>query len=111
MRDQDLRRRIEEALEEIKNLRENFPLPGGDWELVLELGEDDETDEGICSYYFVCHSTRCLFWLHHFDPTHDLGNSYGVTELTHIRESSPASNQASGMLNMVIDLGLQAQYW
>ena len=59
MRDPDLRRRIEEALDGIKNLKENSPwaLPADDWELALELGEDEETGEDICSYYFVHHST------------------------------------------------------
>ena len=112
MREEGLRWRIEEALEEINNLLEvSPPIRGDDWELALELGEDDETGEDICSYYFVCHSTRCLFWLQHFDPTRALGNLYDVTELTHIRETIPASNQVSGMLNIVIDLGLQAYYW
>ena len=102
MRDPDLRRRIEEALEEIKNLLETSPraLPADGWELALELGEDEETGEDICSYYFVHHSTRCLFWLHHFDPEDALGGLRGVTELTHIREFSPASDQASKMLNV-----------
>ena len=93
MRDLDLRRRIEEALGELKNLAENSPsLPVDDWELALELGQDEKTGEDICSYYFVYHSTRCLFWLHHFDPEDALGGLRGVTELTHIREFSPASN-------------------
>ena len=74
MRDPDLRQRIEEALEEIKSLREYYPpLPGDDWELPLELGEDRYSSEDICSYYFVCHSTRSLFWLHDFDPEGALG--------------------------------------
>ena len=101
MRDPDLRRRIEEALEEIKNLLETSPraLPADGWELALELGEDEETGEDICSYYFVHHSTCSLFWLHRFDPKCALGNVRGVTELAHIRESAPSSSQAPGMLN------------
>ncbi|KAF9782854.1 hypothetical protein BJ322DRAFT_179603 [Thelephora terrestris] len=89
MREPKLRQRIEEALEEMDNLmRVNFPpLPGDDWELVLELHKN------ICSYYFVRHSTRCLFWLHEFDPVRALGGLSGVTERTHIH------------------LALQAHYW
>ena len=95
MCDPSLRLRIEVALEEINKLRENLrenllPLPM-DWELALELGEDDETGEPICSYYFVCHTTRCLFWLHEFDLEYALGGLRGVTELPHIRESALVS--------------------
>ena len=102
MRDPDLRRRIQEALDGIKNLKENSPwaLPADDWELALELGEDEETGEDICSYYFVRHSACCLFWLHSFDPKRALGDLRGVTELTHIREPAPSPNQAPGMLNL-----------
>lgn len=94
MCDLNLRQQIEEALEEINELRETCPpLPVGDWELALELGEDEETGEPICSYYFVCLSTRCLFWLHDFDPESALAGLRGVTEWPHIH------------------LALQAQYW
>jgi hypothetical protein len=90
MCDPDRRRRIEEALEEINQLKVySPPLPVGDWELALELGEDEETGEPICSYYFVCLSTRCLFWLHEFDLESALADLCGVTDLTHIRESHP----------------------
>ena len=99
MREPGLRRRIEEALKEIQNLKEISLLPKGDWELVLELGTDEETGEDICSYYFVHHSTRCIFWLHHFDPTMALGHLRGVNESTHIRESV-CVNQPSEMLNV-----------
>ena len=89
MCDPDLRQEIEQSIEEINQLREvSSPLPV-DWELVLELGKDDETEERICSYYFVRHSTRCLFWLHEFDLQSVLEDLCGVTENTHIRESTP----------------------
>jgi hypothetical protein len=94
MCDSNLRQRIEEAREEINKLREDLPLPPtGDWELVLELGEDWETEEPICSYYFVCHSTRSLFWLHEFNLEGVLDNPRGVTEWTHVRESIPVSTK------------------
>jgi len=85
----DLRQEIEEALEEINRLKDIHPLIPEDWELALELGTDDETDEPICSYYFVCLSTRCLFWLHDFDLESVLLDLCGVTEKTHIRKSAP----------------------
>ena len=87
MCDPDLRQEIEQCIEDIKMLRDGIypPLPH-DWELVLELGKDEKTDEPICSYYFVCHSTRCLFWLQEFDPKSALNGPPGVTDDTHIRE-------------------------
>jgi hypothetical protein len=92
MCDPVLRRRIEKALEEMDQLKEGSPPLPDDWELVLELGEDGKTGEPICSYYFACPSTRCLFWLHEFDPESAMVDLSGVTELTHIRESSSAPN-------------------
>ena len=100
MRDPVLRQRIEEALKEINELKETFPPLPDDWELGLELGTDDETHDPICSYYFVCHSTRCLFWLHEFDPGVATGDLLGVTCWTHIREPSSVFNQVSRVLNM-----------
>jgi len=91
MRDSDLRQEINQSIEEINKLRDLAPPLPDDWELVLELGVDDETDNPICSYYFVCHSTRCLFWLHEYNPEIALGGLCGVTEKAHVRESAPAS--------------------
>ena len=95
MCDPSLRWRIEEALEEIEELKRRYPpLPAGDWELALEVGED-ETGELICSYYFVRPSTRCLFWLHEFDIKPAIAGLRGVTEHPHVRESTPPSSQLS----------------
>ena len=91
MRDPDLRLEIERSVKEISVLRDISPPLPEDLELVLELGRDNETGEHICSYYFVCHSTRCLFWLHEFDLESVLENLCGVTEKTHIREFAPIS--------------------
>ena len=91
MRDQKLRQEIEQSIEEIKKLRDFSPPLPEDWELVLELAEDDKTHNPICSYYFVCVSTRCLFWLHEFDLEGVLNGVCGVTEITHIRESPPVA--------------------
>ena len=84
----DLRQEIEQSIEEINRLRDNSPPLPRDWELALELGVDGRTGEPICSYYFVCHSARCLFWLHEFDLEGILEDLCGVTEKTHIRESA-----------------------
>ena len=92
MCDPVLRQEIEQAIEEINELKKiSPPLPDG-WELALELGNDGVTGEPICSYYFVCPSTRCVFWLHEFDLWGVLGSLCGVTKQTHIREYVAASS-------------------
>jgi len=89
MCDPDLLLKIKQYMEEINRLKEDSPPLPEDWELVLELGKDGKTGEPICSYYFVRHSTRCLFWLHEFDLEPVLDDLAGVTEKAHIRESVP----------------------
>ena len=89
MCDPDLLQKIEQYIEKINKLRRDSPPLPEDWELVLELGKDGETGDPICWYYFVCHSTRCLFWLHEFDLDPVLDDLPGVTEMSHIRESVP----------------------
>ena len=92
MCDPALRQEIEQSVQEIRKLRDNSPFLPEDWELALELGEDYETGELVCSYYFACHSTRCLFWLHELDLENVLEDLCGVTEKTHIRESALATS-------------------
>jgi len=98
MCDPGLRQKIEEAIEEIERLKDDYPDMPEDWELALELGTDEGTDEHFCSYYFVRPSTRCLFWLHHFNLNDVLLGLCGVTEKTHIRKSTP--NQAFAKLKV-----------
>jgi hypothetical protein len=89
MCDPALRQEIEQSVEEIYDLKDGFPYLPEDWELALELGRDAKTGEPICSYYFVCLSTRCLFWLHEFDLESVLVGLCGVTEKPHIRKFVP----------------------
>lgn len=72
--------------EEIENFREAIfdeildksgDMPA-EWELVLDLDDNEEPDERICYYYFVNCSNRSLFWLHKFDVTPLL---HGLTEV------------------------------
>jgi len=82
-----------EIFEEIENFREAIfgqildkagDMPA-EWELVLDLDDDDEPDECICYYYFVNCSNRSLFWLHKFDVTPLL---HGLNEVTTNRRIS-----------------------
>ena len=91
MCDPVLQQEIEEFVQEIYKLMYLSPSLPEDWELVLELGKDAKTGESICWYYFVCHFTRCLFWLHELDLESILVDVPGVTEKAHIRKSVPTS--------------------
>ena len=82
-----------EIFEEIENFREAIfgqildkagDMPA-EWELVLDLDDDEEPDERICYYYFVNCSNRSLFWLHKFDVTPLL---HGLNEVTTNRRIS-----------------------
>ena len=57
---------INRFLQDINQLIDEAPMPA-DWELVLELTKDKQTDEPLWKYYFVDHGTRALFWLHEYD--------------------------------------------
>ena len=48
------------------------------WELVLDLVDEEGSDERVCYYYFINCSNRSLFWLHEFDVTPFL---HGLTEV------------------------------
>ncbi|KAI0253090.1 hypothetical protein BJV78DRAFT_239576 [Lactifluus subvellereus] len=37
------------------------------------------------SYYYACHETRCLFWLHTYDATNMISGVYGVRSPAHIK--------------------------
>jgi len=58
-----------------------------EWELVLDLGDDEDPDERVCYYYFVNCSNRSLFWLHKFDVTPFLDGLEVIKSKRRIRES------------------------
>lgn len=57
-----------------------------DYELVLELSTDAETDERVWGYYFVDHTNVTLFWLEQVDPE-EITNGVEVMSEAHIRTS------------------------
>lgn len=64
---------------------EGHELPE-DYELVLELSTDAETDERVWGYYFVDHANVTLFWLEQVDPE-EITNGVEVMSEAHIRTS------------------------
>jgi hypothetical protein len=63
---------------------ENIEL-APDVELVLEIVPWKE--DLLCGYYFVEHSSRCLFWLEEFDAEEICEEIKVVVSLSHLRES------------------------
>ena len=67
-----------------------------EWELVLDLADDEDPNGRVCCYYFVNCSNRSLFWVHEFNVKSlllglDKGNS-----MRRISESGlPASSLVS----------------
>ena len=83
----------EAIFDEILDKASDMPA---EWELVLDLGDDEEPDERVCYYYFVNCSNRSLFWLHKFDLTPLLCGLNEVKTKRRISESEfPASSIAS----------------
>ena len=64
---------------------ENIEL-APDVELVLEIFPQEENL--LCGYYFVEHSSRCLFWLEDFDAEEICQKTQVVVSLSHLRESA-----------------------
>jgi hypothetical protein len=47
------------------------------------------------SYYYACHETRCLFWLHIYDATNDLSELWGANSPAHISALQLSSSNRS----------------
>ncbi|KAJ8522039.1 hypothetical protein ONZ45_g1350 [Pleurotus djamor] len=56
-----------------------------DVELVVEVVKYDGDDHYRCGYYFVHHTTRCLFWLEPFDLSNALWHAQAQTSLSHVK--------------------------
>ncbi|KAI0918570.1 hypothetical protein AcV5_002523 [Taiwanofungus camphoratus] len=63
--------------------RDSMRLPV-DTELVLELEDEGEGEYKWC-YYFVCHHTRTLFWLHEHDVSEYIDSVTGVRSPAHLK--------------------------
>jgi hypothetical protein len=61
-------------------------VPSNNYDLVLDIMPVGRTQKEW-SYYYACHETRCLFWLHTYDVTHLTSRLYGVKSPAHISMS------------------------
>jgi hypothetical protein len=62
---------------------DQLTIPSKNYDLVLDLMVTD--DEHISwSYYYVCHETRCLFWLETYDASYMISELFGVKSPAHV---------------------------
>ncbi|KAN0131684.1 hypothetical protein V8E53_010526 [Lactarius tabidus] len=59
-------------------------IPSNNYDLVLDIMR---TEDGRMqwSYYYACHETRCLFWLHLYDANHIISEVFCVTSPAHVK--------------------------
>jgi hypothetical protein len=64
-----------------------FTIPSKNYDLVLDIMP---TEDGRVqwSYYYACHESRCLFWLHLYDANHMISEVFCVTSPAHVSESA-----------------------
>ena len=83
---------LQEEMEEFYNCMQNIirhdrlAIPSNNYDLVLDIMP---TGDGRVqwSYYYPCHETRCLFWLHLYDAKHMISEVFSVTSPAHVSES------------------------
>lgn len=89
--------------------RDSMRLPV-DTELVLELEDEGEGEYKWC-YYFVCHHTRTLFWLHEHDVSEYIDSVTGVRSPAHLSQfKSPIASRCEG-LTLVSEHQIEYYYW
>jgi hypothetical protein len=86
-------------------------IPSNNYDLVLDIMP---TEDGRVqwSYYYACHETRCLFWLHPYDANHMISEVFCVTSPAHVSESQISSSISSPFsLTRRAEHRLEALYW
>jgi hypothetical protein len=77
---------------------DQLSVPSNDHDLVLDIMP---TVDGRISwsYYYVCHETRCLFWLETYDAGHMVSEVFGVKSPAHVSalHSSPSEYPADSI--------------
>ena len=96
MHDPVLKDEMEEFYDSMQNIISHgaFKIPSNSYDLVLDImrAEDGRMQ---WSYYYACHETRCLFWLHLYDANHMISEVFCVTSPAHVSESQMLSSFSS----------------
>ena len=79
------REEIEEFYCYLQNIlrADQLAIPSNNYDLVLHIMPIGRMRKQW-SYYYACHETRCLFWLHTYDATNMISGVYGVKSPAHI---------------------------
>jgi hypothetical protein len=83
MHDPLFREEIEEIYRCLQNTPDQLAIPSNNYDLVLYIMHTEDGQKKW-SYYYACHETRCLFWLHTYDATKMISKVYGVKSPAHI---------------------------
>jgi hypothetical protein len=86
MHDPLSRERIEYFYSHLMEIEEHLAIPSKNYDIVLDitLKKDNKMQ---WSYYYACHDTRCLFWLHEYDPAYITSELDGVESPAHFSAS------------------------
>jgi hypothetical protein len=66
---QELREEMEHFYSYLQRILhvEHLAIPSRNYDLVLDIHHAESEDKkAYWSYYYACHETRCLFWLHEY---------------------------------------------
>ncbi|KAI0253083.1 hypothetical protein BJV78DRAFT_1390005 [Lactifluus subvellereus] len=80
------RKEIEKFYRYLQNilLASQLTIPSTDYDLVLDIMPTGHGQKRW-SYYYACHETRCLFWLHTYEAANMISGVYGVRSPAHIK--------------------------
>jgi hypothetical protein len=93
-----------------KMARDEGVTLSSDIELVLEIIPQE--DDPICGYYFVEHSSRCLFWLEDYDAEQICAPEIRVVvSLSHLRKSGLYGKVQNLFYDFLVGYEIESQYW
>ena len=88
---------------------ESLIIPSNNYDLVLDV-TSTENKTIQWSYYYACHDTRCLFWLHLCD-TKNITSELGVESLAHLSASQARTIGALYSLIRRTGHRMEGLYW
>ena len=96
----------------LQNLFLDKGSPSKHYDLVLYLHEELEGGQMQWLYYYVCHKTRTLFWVHDYNAMDILSEVFWVGSPTHV-SASPISSSSCRLCLLIrfSEHRLEALYW